>query len=83
MHYSYRCKGTCAMAIELDLDEEKKLHNVIFHGGCDGNHKGIEKLVVGMKAEDIISRIEGVSCGFRATSCPDQLAKALRKALEE
>ena len=66
--------------IELDGDTVKE---VIFTGGCNGNLNGISKLIEGMKAEDVISKLEGTRCGFKDTSCPDQLSKALRAALAE
>ena len=66
--------------IELDGDTVKE---VIFTGGCNGNLNGISKLIEGMKAEDVISKLEGTRCGFKDTSCPDQLSKALRQALNE
>ena len=73
----YRTSGVCAMAIEFDLDENKKLHNVKFIGGCSGNTQGIASLVEGMDAEEVIRRLEGIQCGRKPTSCPDQLALAL------
>ena len=79
---TYMPRGVCARQIDVEV-ENGIITYVKFHGGCDGNHNGIEKLVVGMRAEDVIGRIEGVSCGGRPTSCPDQLAQALRKAMEE
>lgn len=79
---TYMPRGVCAHQIDVEV-ENGIITYAKFHGGCDGNHKGIEKLVTGMKAEDVIGRIEGVTCGPRNTSCPDQLAQALRKALEE
>ena len=76
----YKTKGTCASQISFDL-VDGIIHNVKFTGGCNGNLKGIAALVEGMKAEDAIPRLEGITCGFKATSCPDQLSKALREAL--
>lgn len=78
----YKCKGVCSMQIEFDL-EGRKLHNVKFTGGCNGNTKGIAKLVEGMDAQEVISRLEGTTCGRRPTSCPDQLAQALKQALAQ
>ena len=69
-------------AINLELDGDV-IKSVEFIGGCDGNLQGISKLVTGMKAEDAIKRLEGIQCGFKPTSCPDQLAKALRQALAQ
>lgn len=71
------------MAIHVDLDSEHIIQNVEFVGGCSGNTQGVAILVKGMKAEDAIEKIEGIRCGSKPTSCPDQLAKALRLALEE
>lgn len=78
----YKTKGVCSSAIELELDNGV-IKKVRFVGGCDGNTKGVAKLVEGMNATDAISRLEGITCGFKPTSCPDQLAKALRQALQE
>lgn len=76
----YKTKGVCSRSIQFEL-KDGKLHNVQFIGGCDGNLKGIGQLVEGMDAKDVIARLEGTTCGFKATSCPDQLAKALKEAL--
>lgn len=76
----YKTKGTCSSQISFDL-VDGKLHNVQFTGGCNGNLKGISALVEGQDAEEVIKRLEGVTCGFKPTSCPDQLAQALKKAL--
>ena len=81
--FHYQCKGTCAMLITLELDEEKKLHNVQFVGGCDGNHKGIVRLVEGQDAKTVAETLAGTTCGPRPTSCPDQLARALRQAMAQ
>ena len=78
----YKPKGVCSSAIELELDNGI-IKKVQFIGGCDGNTKGVAKLVEGMNAEEAISRLEGIRCGVRPTSCPDQLAKALKQALAE
>ena len=80
--YSYKTNGTCSRLITFELDEEKRVHNVAFQGGCNGNLQGIGKLVEGMSAEEIIKRCEGIHCGFKATSCPDQLSRALSEALK-
>ena len=78
----YETKGTCSKAIELDVyDATGIINSVQFIGGCAGNTTGISQLVRGMKAEDVISKLEGVRCGVKPTSCPDQLAHALRQAL--
>ena len=78
----YRPSGVCSQMIHLELDGDVIKH-VEFVGGCNGNTQGIASLVRGMKAEDAIARMEGITCGFKSTSCPDQLAKALKLALEQ
>ena len=80
MRYEYKTKGVCAQKIFFDI-EDGKISNVQFLGGCNGNLKGIAALVEGMDAADVISRVEGVRCGMKSTSCPDQLAQALKEAL--
>ncbi len=82
MTYSYRTQGVCSQKITFNL-ENGIVSDVSFFGGCNGNLKGIAKLVEGMKAEDVIEKIKGTTCGFKRTSCPDQLAKALEEALKE
>ncbi|MDC7290630.1 TIGR03905 family TSCPD domain-containing protein [Blautia schinkii] len=77
----YRTKGVCAQAIEFELDDEKKIHNVKFIGGCSGNTQGVASLAEGMDAEEVIKRLEGIRCGHKSTSCPDQLTLAIRQAL--
>ena len=79
MNYEFKTKGTCSRAILFDI-EDGKVHNVQFIGGCNGNLKGIGALVEGMDVEDVIARVEGISCGMKSTSCPDQLARALKEA---
>ena len=70
----YTTKGTCSMAIEYELDDEQRVRNVKFIGGCSGNTQGVAKLVEGMPAKEVISRLEGIKCGSRPTSClfPDE-----------
>lgn len=80
MQYQYKTSGTCSQQIFFDI-EDGKVKNVQFLGGCNGNLKGISALVEGMDVQDVIARCEGIRCGFKATSCPDQLAKALRSAV--
>lgn len=81
MSVTYRTRGVCSQAIILDLDGDI-IKKVEFIGGCSGNTQGVARLVEGMKAEDAITRLEGIKCGPRPTSCPDQLAKALKQALQ-
>ena len=78
--YIYKTKGTCSQEIHFDL-KDGKVYNVSFVGGCNGNLKGISKLVVGQDAQRIIDLLKGNTCGFKSTSCPDQLAIALEKAM--
>lgn len=75
----YRPKGVCSQEINFDI-EDNKVKNVSFTGGCNGNLQGISRLIEGMDVNEVISRIEGIHCGFKSTSCPDQLAKALKEA---
>ncbi|MDE6026344.1 MAG: TIGR03905 family TSCPD domain-containing protein [Lachnospiraceae bacterium] len=76
----YKTTGTCSAAIDFNI-VDGKLTDVKFLGGCNGNTQGISKLVEGMKVEDVIARLEGIKCGTKGTSCPDQLAKALKQTL--
>lgn len=78
--YTYTTWGTCSRSISFDIDEEGNLINVEFNRGCNGNTKGIAALVEGMPVEEVIERLEGITCGPRETSCPDQLARALKEA---
>ena len=79
--FSYQPKGVCTMQITFELDEQDVVHNVRFLGGCPGNTIGIATLAEGQKAQDLINKLEGVDCRGRGTSCPDQLAKALKQAI--
>lgn len=79
MHYEHQNKGTCSRSILFDI-EDGKLKNVQYIGGCNGNLKGISALVEGMDIDEVIARLEGTTCGGKATSCPDQLAQALKEA---
>jgi uncharacterized protein (TIGR03905 family) len=77
MKLSYKTSGVCSRTITADI-EDGKVYNLRFEGGCNGNTKGISALVEGMEINDVIDRLEGIKCGFRGTSCPDQLAQALK-----
>ena len=81
MNYRYKTSGTCSTAIDIELDGDV-IKEVRFHGGCNGNTTGVATLVKGMKAQDAIDKLSGIRCGFKPTSCPDQLARALKLALE-
>lgn len=82
MQYEYKTKGTCSSKILLEV-EDNKVHNVTFQGGCHGNLQGIAKLVEGMDVDEVIARLQGICCGPKPTSCPDQLATALKAAKAE
>ena len=82
MALTHKPHGVCSQAIILDLDGDT-IKQVDFIGGCSGNTQGVARLVEGMKAQDAIAKLEGIKCGPRPTSCPDQLALALREALEK
>jgi uncharacterized protein (TIGR03905 family) len=74
----YKTSGVCCSEINFEV-EDNVVKNVIFTGGCSGNTSGISKLVVGMSIDEVITRLEGTTCGFKSTSCPDQLSKALKE----
>ena len=80
MTIKYNPKGVCAREFLIDV-EDGIVRSVKITGGCNGNLQGISRLIEGMKVEDIIARIEGIRCGFKNTSCPDQIAQALKQAL--
>lgn len=77
MNFRYMTEGTCCQAFDITV-EDGILKDVVFYGGCSGNTQGVGALVKGMKVNDVIARLEGIKCGAKNTSCPDQLAKALR-----
>lgn len=81
MNYRYKTKGVCSGQIDFEL-ENGIVKNVVFYGGCNGNLKGISALVEGKPAAEVIDTLKGIKCGFKQTSCPDQLAKALSEALD-
>ena len=78
MEYKYKTKGVCSSEIILNV-EHNIIKSVKVIGGCDGNLKGISQLLIGMNIDDVISRLKGIKCGFKDTSCPDQIAKALEE----
>lgn len=80
MNIEYKTKGVCSQKIEIVLDGDV-IQSVKFHGGCNGNTQGVAALAKGMKVQDYIARCKGIKCGFKQTSCPDQLAVALEEAL--
>ena len=82
MRYDYQTKGTCSTKISFDI-EGNVVKNVQFTGGCNGNLKAISTLVDGMTVEEIEKKLDGITCGWKKTSCSDQLANAVRQAYEE
>ncbi|MBQ9577127.1 MAG: TIGR03905 family TSCPD domain-containing protein [Muribaculaceae bacterium] len=83
MKYTYYTSGTCSSQIDLDVDDQHVVRDVQFYGGCHGNLQGISTLVRGMSASEVISKLQGIRCGYKNTSCPDQLANALREVLAQ
>lgn len=79
--FIYKTKGTCSAQISFELDGDT-VHNVEFVRGCNGNTQGLSKLTEGMKAHEIIEKLGGINCNGRGTSCPDQLSKAVKSALD-
>ncbi len=82
MNFTYKTVGVCSRSITIELDGDTVV-SAKFEGGCNGNTKGISSLVVGMNIDEVINRLEGINCGFKGTSCPDQLAQALKMAKEQ
>ena len=82
MNYKYKTRGVCSREISFEL-ENGIVKNISFYGGCNGNLKGISALAEGKPAEEVIESLKGIKCGFKPTSCPDQLANALQEALNE
>lgn len=82
MTYEYKTKGTCSQKITFDL-EDNKIKNVNFIGGCHGNLQGIAALVEGMDANEVVTKLSGIRCGWKNTSCPDQLALAVEHAIHK
>ena len=83
MTFTYQNKGVCSRSTEIELNPDHTIASVKVEGGCNGNLKGISRLLVGMKAKDAIARMQGTVCGSKSTSCPDQIARALQAALEQ
>ena len=82
MAYHYRTKGTCSRSISFDL-RDGCLHDIYFEGGCNGNAKGIAALAEGKDAREVAQALRGIRCGFKDTSCPDQLARAIEQIMQE
>ena len=82
MVYTYKTQGVCSAAIELDIADNGEISDILFRGGCNGNAKGVGALVKGRNANEIVPLLEGIRCEGKATSCPDQLARALKMILD-
>ena len=80
--FTYTTRGVCSRSIDIAV-EDGVIHEVVYHGGCSGNTQGVAALAKGLKIEDAIERLSGIRCGFKSTSCPDQLATALREYLAQ
>ncbi len=81
MKYTYQTSGTCSSQIDFEIDDDGIVRDVQFYGGCNGNLQGISTLVRGLPAAQVISKLQGIRCGYKNTSCPDQLARALSEAM--
>ncbi len=83
MSFTYYPKGVCSQKIQIELAEDHTIQDIRITGGCDGNLKGVRALCIGQKAENVICSLRGIHCGPKATSCPDQISKALAMALSQ
>ncbi|MEA4965752.1 MAG: TIGR03905 family TSCPD domain-containing protein [Oscillospiraceae bacterium] len=82
MQFEYKPHGTCSTKIRFDIDDHR-VRNVVYENGCSGNLQGVGRLVDGMEVDEVIARLKGIRCGYKDTSCPDQLAKALEQAKKQ
>jgi len=82
-HIQYQTQGTCSQLIDVTVDDNEVIQQVFFLGGCNGNLQGISQLVRGQKIDDVIRKLEGIRCGTKRTSCPDQLCRALERLKEQ
>ncbi len=82
MRYTYYTQGTCSSQIDFELDENGVIGDVFFTGGCHGNLQAVAVLLRGMKASEAVKKLRGIKCGYKSTSCPDQMARALASVLE-
>lgn len=80
MTFEYAPRGVCSRRIVFEIDENNKIHSVVFHGGCHGNTQGVAALLEGMDVDEAMQRLSGIRCGMKPTSCPDQFSKALEAA---
>jgi len=83
MHYTFYPKGVCSTQIDLDVDDNGRVHNIAYTGGCNGNLKALGAMCEGASAEEVIRRLSGITCGYKATSCSDQLARLLQDAMKK
>ncbi len=83
MTYTYKTSGVCSQQITIEIDENGRIKDIKFLGGCNGNLQGIAALAKGKTIDEIINSLKGIKCGFKATSCPDQLARALEQIKED
>lgn len=83
MTYTYKPTGVCSRQINIEISDDGKINDISFIGGCNGNLKGISALAKGRTPEEVIGVLKGIQCGFKGTSCPDQLARALEEIEEE
>ena len=81
-HHTFYTKAVCSSRIDFDLDESKCIHNLVYTGGCDGNLKALGRMCEGERAENVMNKLLGITCGTKPTSCSDQFARCLRKVLE-
>lgn len=82
INYTFRPQGVCSQQMNITV-EDNRIQNLEVLGGCDGNLKGISSLIIGMPVDEVIARLDGIRCGYKSTSCPDQLAKALKQMKAE
>ena len=82
-HITYQTQGTCSKQIDFDIDDDGRIRNLQFLGGCHGNLQGISQLVNGMRPEDVKQRLDGIRCGYKNTSCPDQLCRAIESCMKQ
>ena len=83
MHYTFYPKGVCSTQIDLDVDEAGRVHNIAYTGGCNGNLKALSALAEGLTVEEVVKRLDGIPCGYKGTSCSDQLARNLKAVQKE
>ena len=83
MHYTFYPKGVCSTQIDLDVDNNGRVHNIAYTGGCNGNLKALSALAEGLTVAEVVNKLYGITCGFKGTSCSDQLARNLKATVKE